>query len=90
MYISEIELTSNKVILADLGMENAALHDVEVLQRFIASRYQSIQRIEIHRLSEPQNDFTGSIMPKFHSGKTADNEESKLRAPPTTWTLTPR
>ena len=41
-------------------MENAALHDVEVLQGFIASRYQSIRRIEVHRLTQPEHNFTGT------------------------------
>ena len=53
-------MSPNKILLANLDMENAALHDVEVLQGFIASRYQSIRRIEVHRLTQPEHNFTGT------------------------------
>ena len=61
MKYSELKLESNKIILADLDMEDAALHDLQVLQSFIASRYQSIGRIKIHRMTQPKNKYTGNI-----------------------------
>ena len=61
MKYSELKLESNKIILADLDMEDAALHDLQVLQSFIASRYQSIGRIQIHRMTQPEKNFTGNV-----------------------------
>lgn len=52
-------MESNKVTLADIGMANSSLHDVEVLQRFIGNLYQNLQRIEIKRMSQPNHKFTG-------------------------------
>lgn len=55
----EIKMESNDVILADLEMENAALHDVEILQRFIGRRYQRLQNLKILRMTQPEKKFTG-------------------------------
>lgn len=55
----EIKMESNDVILADLEMENATLHDVEMLQRFIGRRYQRLQKLQILRMTHPEKKFTG-------------------------------
>ena len=55
-------MESNKLTLADIGMENAALHDKEVLQRFIGDLYRRLQKIEIKRMSQPEKKFTGKTL----------------------------
>ena len=55
-------MESNKLTLADIGMENAALHDKEVLQRFIGDLYRRLQKIEIRRMSQPEKKFTGKTL----------------------------
>ena len=55
----EIKMEYNDVILADLEMENATLHDVEMLQRFIGRRYQRLQNLKIWRMTQPEKKFTG-------------------------------
>ena len=55
----EIKMEYNDVILADLEMENATLHDVEMLQRFIGRRYQRLQKLKILRMTQPEKKFTG-------------------------------
>ena len=60
IYASEIKMESNKVTLADIGMENPALHDVEILQRFIGNLYQRLQNLKIMRMSKPDKNFTGT------------------------------
>ena len=52
-------MESNDVILADLEMENATLHDVEMLQKFIGRRYQRLQKLKIMRMTQPEKKFTG-------------------------------
>ena len=60
IYASEIKMESNKVTLADIGMENPALHDVEILQRFIGNLYQRLHNFKIMRMSKPDKNFTGT------------------------------
>ena len=55
-------MESNKLTLADIGMENAALHDKEVLQGFIGDLYRRLQKIEIKRMSQPEKKLTGKAL----------------------------
>ena len=57
-------MESNKVTLGNIGMENAALHDIEILQRFIGTLFQRIKKIEVKRISQPEHKMTGKTLPE--------------------------
>ena len=55
-------MESNKVTLGNVEMENAALHDIEILQRFIGTLFQRIKKIEVKRISQPEHKMTGKTL----------------------------
>ena len=67
-------MESNKVTLADIGMENPALHDVEILQRFIGNLYQRLQNLKIMRMSKPDKNFTGTNWTLFGTENSSDQK----------------
>ena len=61
----------NDVILADLEMENATLHDVEMLQRFIGRRYQRLQNLKIWRMTQPEKKKKSGPIGMKHAKSSA-------------------